>query len=265
MRNWTPESNRYVRLNADLGSSLPRLDDKARLGWVQITANDIVRRDPANRAIITEIGCRLVASSFYFEKYKSPIDNGLVVKGRVLIRYVVHSSLSILGEIKCRFADDSLELRHLGGFLSNQQTATFQPFFRIQEMLGRDIAVDKVITQDTIECMEKRAQFSMGPINICVPEQNGETNITLVLQDGESHHEHIMPISGFPRFLVKEYTQQGSSSFTTNYFDFSTNYSPASFMETMRTINPNDPLHLRYSTEMSTSSESRSEVGPPPG
>jgi hypothetical protein len=114
------------------------------------------------------------------------------------------------GRIKCRFADGTPDLRELGNFLGRYQTATFQPFFRIQEKHLESAAVSKVITPETISSMISMATFRMPLIDITLSEKNGPTTIALGLRDHFSRCEDIIPISGFPRVLLLDIVGRGT-------------------------------------------------------
>lgn len=61
------DSSRYIRLNVDLGSDPPHLDEKSKLAEVQARTTHILRSGLYNSQI-QRIAQRLIASCFYFLK-----------------------------------------------------------------------------------------------------------------------------------------------------------------------------------------------------
>ncbi len=64
-----PYRNRYIRLNPNLGSKVPKLDDVGQLQDVQQATNDQLKTDPQ----IIQVAHRLIASTFFFERIDASI------------------------------------------------------------------------------------------------------------------------------------------------------------------------------------------------
>lgn len=58
---------RYVRVNVDLKSDPPHLDEKKKLKQLQYTTKEALRT-PEYRLLIDNVACSLIASTFYFIK-----------------------------------------------------------------------------------------------------------------------------------------------------------------------------------------------------
>lgn len=133
-----------MRINPDLGYSPPSLDDKSKVRELRHDTSVAMRTDKM-QSMTQRIAYQLVASSFYYERTSEPkgdrytgysctgMYHWSLYKGRC-------SSNHFIGAIRCRFEDESSNLRGLGEFLKHQQSARFQPYFEIYEMEGTSIA-----------------------------------------------------------------------------------------------------------------------------
>ena len=72
----TEDSARYIRLNPDLKSTPPALDQKEMLETLHRRTQKLLQADPALVRQVEDVTNRLVASSFYFRKLKIENDNG---------------------------------------------------------------------------------------------------------------------------------------------------------------------------------------------
>jgi hypothetical protein len=106
-----------------------------------------------------------------------------------------------LGTICCRFAKGSDYLRNIGHIMQKHQLQSFQPYFRIREVMHEETAQRIDISPAVIEKMTKFAHFDIGSIAIPVSLQMGLISIELHLTDDRRIN---YPISGFPRSLVNE-------------------------------------------------------------
>jgi hypothetical protein len=61
-------TKRYIRINPDLGSEVPSLDETAEMRPLQMRTINFLESNAAQK-IIQSVCHRLVASSFYFEKF----------------------------------------------------------------------------------------------------------------------------------------------------------------------------------------------------
>lgn len=71
------DSNRYVRLNPDLGTKVPSLDDIASMKAVQDRAK-LELQTATNEILIKRTAYRLISSTFFFEK-----DASIRIKGGI--------------------------------------------------------------------------------------------------------------------------------------------------------------------------------------
>ena len=109
----------------------------------------------------------------------------------------------IKGQIRCRFEDESENLRYLGTCLMSFQSTSFSPFFTVTEEHLNPDPIDTVeITHGTIHRMVNFATFSVPEPIIYISSQHARTTIALVLRSAGDLEQ--VPISGFPRQLGYE-------------------------------------------------------------
>lgn len=192
------EGRRYERINPNLGFRPPKLDEKDKLWKVQQAVVEKLRLRREYRVKIWRVAHRLIASSFYFEKLSPPKE--------------LESHYAYSGKIRCRFANGSPELRHLGDFLRQQQEPRFQPYFIIQEKNYEQFGLKVKISPTIVEGMIQTATFDIDPVDIYVSLQLGATTIALCLMEDGKRAEAFYPISGFPRALVVEEALQRTVS-----------------------------------------------------
>ena len=85
--------------------------------------------------------------------------------------------------------------------MQKHQLHSFQPYFKIREVMNEETAQCIIISPEIIEKMTKFGYFDIGPIVISISQQMGFVSIGLHLTD----NRHITyPISGFPRTLANE-------------------------------------------------------------
>ncbi|THC94944.1 hypothetical protein EYZ11_005583 [Aspergillus tanneri] len=196
-----PRFDRYIRANLALDSDPPKLEDVKAIDQLSDMARSRFTKD---RDFIRSIADRLIASSFYFEPLIAPnmIEND-------------DGSVSLKGNILCRFAWGSEQIRRLGESFhqlskntfnrgrSGSQTDGHQPFFMIRERRRERDEQFIVIEDQTIRSMIRDCQFSMGKIEVRLTQRMAETEIFLCL-DGNRNEPTYYPISGFPRCLLEE-------------------------------------------------------------
>jgi hypothetical protein len=85
--------------------------------------------------------------------------------------------------------------------MQKHQLHSFQPFFKIREVMNEETAQCIIISPEIIEKMTKFGYFDIGPIVISVSQQMGFVSIELHLTD---NRRITYPISGFPRTLANE-------------------------------------------------------------
>ena len=127
--------NRYERVNPNLSFKVPKLDEKNKVIDVLREARSEMEqnlRDPQGQ--ICTIAQRLVASSFYLEVIEVQNRKATFVATAV---------------IRCRFDDNSKEIRSLGDWLTHCQRNSFQPHFKVEKV--QDSALTEMeISRDVI-------------------------------------------------------------------------------------------------------------------
>ncbi|KAI1132761.1 hypothetical protein F5Y10DRAFT_230731 [Nemania abortiva] len=185
---------RLQRIDPHLGYDPPSLDDKAKMGHLKKTVNQVLK--PSYRRQIRHVARRLVASCFYFEK----IHHHAIGSGHYQFN----------GRILCKFPNNSHELSHLGFFLAtkcsegNYERGRKYPFFRIEEQ--RRPHIDQDITSQIINkmCKGKLSIFDFDRVDYRVSNKNAEVTISMMFWDVEDGKVDIIPISGFPRRIITE-------------------------------------------------------------
>lgn len=192
--------DRYIRLNLPLENDPPKLDDVSAM----TDLNEMTRsRYTSRREEMRSIADRLIATSFYFEC------------GADVVAEDAEGSITVTGNIFCRFAPGSGEIRALGETFRkrstdayNQKSASdetcteYNPYFVIQERRKENEAWQTVIGPPVVTKMMQDGQFSFGQIVIHLSNKVAETTISLCFGD-QAAKPVFYPISGFPRCLVQ--------------------------------------------------------------
>ncbi|CAN9312297.1 unnamed protein product [Alternaria alternata] len=181
-------AERYVRFNPRTANRIPKMDDKSQIDPLREDVMNSLRKH-GSRTKIKDIAQRLVASSFYFEIScpERRNDDHIIVQGN----------------IQCRFAAGSHNLRDLGDYIRKHQTPYFQPFFRIQEAMRDESSQCIQVETQTIRDMTERGLFRLDSVVIPVTSEGAEVSIDLHLTDDRTRHgQRGLPISGFPRHLA---------------------------------------------------------------
>ncbi|KAH8736463.1 hypothetical protein BGZ61DRAFT_527409 [Ilyonectria robusta] len=110
-------TQRHVRINPDLGASVPRLDDVSAIEDVERSVNRYFHQ---HQDLVKQTAHRLIASTFFFQTEPDLIK-------------VIGSEFHCQGRILCRFMNRSIELKSLGRFLQTCVSGDFEPYFIIQE------------------------------------------------------------------------------------------------------------------------------------
>ena len=205
-------SKRYFRINPELSTTPPALDDKDKVDSLETEVIGILEsKDHEIRAVAD----RLVASCFYFEKANvQPLDDQITGTSCCAIMGYT-ADILLIGQICCRFENETSNLRHFGTYLRSFQKSHFVPYFYVTE---EDLALEPIgiipITVETINRMVNLATFSVEESTIHVSSKAAKTTISLVLRHVASHAQVSptgLPISGFPRQLRKEDEDTGMS------------------------------------------------------
>jgi len=182
---------RMKRINPDLGELPPPLDDTAcvqRLRELipQLTQakTEINKRNPGVVKLVRDIACRLIASSFYFERDGNPV-------------FGPGCSMTLPGCIKCRLDPVKEDMRNLAMYLSrSRQGASFL-------ICGRPKVGDDVRFPLAMEPFLRNGIFNPLPVHVFVPGEETTTTIYLKMH-GAEHDEQSYVISGFPRILLRQ-------------------------------------------------------------
>ncbi|XP_014554875.1 hypothetical protein COCVIDRAFT_39346 [Bipolaris victoriae FI3] len=184
-------AERYIRLNPNVRSPVPKMDDTQKVNDLQREVADTLRT-PESQVMIQTIAGRLIGGSFYFEKIGRPRE--------------IRGVLTIQGTIACRFADGSDDLRFLGEHIRFKfQRYKFQPFFRISEVGNVEHTQDIELSRKVLEDMVDSRSFNLGAIVIPVTSDPALLSIDLHLIDDRKQPKFStsFPISGFPRNLTE--------------------------------------------------------------
>ena len=204
-------SKRYFRINPELSTRPPALDDKEKVESLEADVIGIL--DSMNNEI-RAVADRLLASCFYFEKANVQPTDGQITGNQCFAMLESASDVTFTGQICCRFDDGTENLRNLGTYLRTFQKPRFAPRFSVTE---DDLVIGIIqITDMTIDRMVTFATFSMEdePTIIQVSSKAAKTTISLVLRPAANYAEVSLtglPISGFPRQLRKEDENTGMS------------------------------------------------------
>lgn len=177
-------AERFIRVNPKTKERTPKMDDKTQVHTLHDEVKSYLRTHTM-RVRIESIAHRLVSSSFYFEKSGPSREGG--------------DHITIQGNIRCRFALGSNNLRNLGDYLRKHQGPNFQPFFRIQEVKQNQSAQKVHIKVHVIHEMIDRGLFNLESIVIPVTSEASLLSMDLHLVNDRCSG---FPISGFPRSLA---------------------------------------------------------------
>ncbi|RSL50983.1 hypothetical protein CEP54_011639 [Fusarium duplospermum] len=195
-RSISDGEQRYVRINPDLGDSVPRLDNVAMMDEIVRKVPKYLRRNEEVAELVEETAPRLIASTFFFETDPSRIKedrNGFWCQGRIL----------------CRFVNRSENLKALGNFLRRFLSGNFAPYFIVQEQGYLSEEATALLSENIINMMCVRGSFELDAIEFRAHKELSLIHMSLCLQDNSSFgsSDQYYPISGFPRELVVEYKQ----------------------------------------------------------
>lgn len=181
---------RLFRINPDLGIPPPALDDTGAVQEIhdrvtRLTEPKTIVNDanPGINKNIKLLARRLVASSFYFEKDGPPAVGP-------------DSSWILPGRIRCRLDPSNNNMQNLARYLSRSgDGARF--VIRASPKTGDDVYVS-VSTDALLETGE----FNPPRVQVAVSGEDTVTTIFLEIR-GAEHYPTRVPISGFPRMLMK--------------------------------------------------------------
>ncbi|KAI1264025.1 hypothetical protein F5Y18DRAFT_418041 [Xylariaceae sp. FL1019] len=174
--------SRVFRINVDLGRAPPRLDAVDQVTSLRDEVTGWISNNESEKQRVREIACRLVASSFYYER------TGNAHKTE-------DSLLQLRGVIRCRLPEESHDMRSLGRFLRSNTSTT--PTFIAVRGDGDDERFPV-----PIEDMIVSGRFPGVPVIITAPLEETVTQLAIQLTGFVMKH-NMFYISGFPRSLMK--------------------------------------------------------------
>lgn len=194
IREWAKDpiwADRLHRINPDLGREPPPLDAVEEVdsvaqsvrGWLQ---------SPDEKRRIHAIACRLVASSFYFERRGNAAksDPGSSV------------SIRIPGTIRCRITEPTF-LTALGKFLA---ACIHAPTFVVINYSHHPDEEVPVPVQNMVD----HGRFDGVEVDFAVFGEDAVTSVELKLEREGLRDQRLYRLSGFPRKLVKEDFKQST-------------------------------------------------------
>jgi predicted acylesterase/phospholipase RssA/energy-coupling factor transporter ATP-binding protein EcfA2 len=186
--------DRYIRLNLPLPSSPPKMDDVVATEYLQEMTSSYCTR---HRYEIKSIADRLIATSFYFELKSTKVTDKVLLP------------ITVTGNIHCRFAPGSEEIRALGEAFRKRSTDAYNQgvtdhrmYFVILERWKEKEALKSLIDPYVVRKMMYDAQFSFGQVTFGLSDTLAETTISLCFADTSA--PIFYPLSGFPRRLAEE-------------------------------------------------------------
>ncbi|KAL7957432.1 acyl transferase/acyl hydrolase/lysophospholipase [Trichoderma compactum] len=181
---------RRVRLNVEFVDAKLSLDDVESIDLLEKVARNTVQQ---NQNEVQKVAEKLIASCFYFET-TSPAkrDRG-------------EKKYECSGRIRCRFYEDTPNLKGLGETLLKYCTSTFTPHFLIHNNDEPNSTVKLELLKSAIEAIAEGSLANL-PQNIIIraPNQSSQTRFSLYLYEAGSYQYRIRDppnISGFPRRL----------------------------------------------------------------
>ncbi|RYP24694.1 hypothetical protein DL765_000421 [Monosporascus sp. GIB2] len=203
-RNDPEFESRYIRINVEVPGGVPKLHEADKVeGLERLIVNN---RIPEAR----EVAHRLIASCFYFRLVSAEPDfKSLECRGYV-----------IKGEIKCRFSDETPQIRGLGRFLKACIRGQFRPTFYLERKyrMSSKVLPDPhqsnviLIKETLIDDMHERGIFSLPVDGIVPPSTTIRLSIRLQ-EEAYSHGESYLSVSGSPRHLDAEKIMEEAREF----------------------------------------------------
>ncbi|KAM0714927.1 hypothetical protein Q7P37_009392 [Cladosporium fusiforme] len=187
------KSNRYIRLNPDLGKTPPAPDSRHEMDSVQNNVRKWLQRPNIAKAM-RNIAHRLVASSFYLDSRSTVTDE----QGEQVFS----------GTIACRFKYGSDQLRALGRILQDRMSDGFEPYFLVKPDASSKYQSSTVkLTKDIVRVIAERGIFALPGISIPINDASKASTLNLFLEPKDALEPDGFPISGFPHVLLEKQTQ----------------------------------------------------------
>lgn len=195
------KARNFVRLNPDLGTTLPAPDSKQEIESLQ----DVVRKglqEKRKATALRNIAHRLVASSFYLDSRSTVTDE---LGERILS-----------GTLACRFKYGSTQLRALGRILKDCTSADFEPYILTKPDASSKYRSKTIrFTKEIVRVMIERGIFALPAVSIPLQDESKETTLNLFLSPTDKLEPEGFPISGFPDVLDNQLTRQQSKPILT--------------------------------------------------
>lgn len=178
-----------IRLNPDIGKEPPAQDRKDQLKMLQADVRKQLQ-EPDRRKAIDHVARRMVASAFYLDVRSRSMDE----KGATVV----------VGSIACRFEDGTAELMEFGRVLNQRAQDGFEPYFSIRPWPGSTHVESRAtITKCKIVRMLDDAVFERPNILLRLEDTGQAFSINLFLSNHDGLEPEGLPISGFPRGIVR--------------------------------------------------------------
>lgn len=173
---------RMLRINPDLGSEPPSMDDIKQLEPLRQSVQGWLSYDN-QKTLVTRTACILVASCFYFER------NGSA-------RFAQSSGIELPGRIKCRLSSNPDAIRGLAEFFS---AAKKKICFNVLNDPS-----DRAQQSYELPVGSMKANGSWDDVDVCVrvPGEDASTTISVDMHDICAKGRQYT-ISGFPRVLMR--------------------------------------------------------------
>ncbi|KAK4551312.1 hypothetical protein LTR86_011241 [Recurvomyces mirabilis] len=190
----SPATNvrRKFRVSPNLGPDVPAQDSKCDLHRIQRLVRDGLA-EPHQRAALSHLGRRMIATSFYFVYCDHESDE----TGEQVVS----------GEIDCRLLKGSQEMQALGRFLAARKTVDFTPYFEITPSTDNMGVTHRItLSEEIVQSMVGSGVFQQPKVRFRRWNGGSVTTISLFISANDGLEPKGLAISGFPRRIVESHT-----------------------------------------------------------
>ncbi|KAI0863768.1 hypothetical protein F4860DRAFT_521823 [Xylaria cubensis] len=174
-------ASRFIRINPEVDEILA-LDDKTKLASLRMKAREALKADKR----IPEIGKRLTASTFYFERLAA---SDIQPDG----------ALQVQSKIRCRLLQFSRLMHRFGEYLCYLNAIYEGLKFVILEDTDSEPLASIPLTDNAINSMIKTQRLEIGRVKFVVKNRLLPTQIYLYFGQASKYH-----ISGFPQCFTQD-------------------------------------------------------------
>ncbi|KAM0713999.1 hypothetical protein Q7P37_010963 [Cladosporium fusiforme] len=184
------DKQRYVRLNPELDSQPPKMDEVDQLGYLEEVTRYCIGGDEK----LKRLARQLVATCFYFEVVGDAREDA------------IGTSFEVDGFFHCRFTERA-DIEGLGKLIRRFASAGHMPYFHITGTTAETVTEQEIMLDDrTIHRMTTSRgmvpPFRMREVTIRATNKAAKTNISLCFTKGI-----LFPVSGFPRCLHRDQSE----------------------------------------------------------